>query len=135
MGEVILLIVKPCVAAQTENGEQLLQSFLWSLCEVCSVFPTSSHLSKTEHGTIALNRMYKDNMYVIHFFIPCKNSQTAKGKRCVSKILALLQVGFVSCFVRLQMCQNVRWAVEVLYVLLLLERSLVGLLLTRYYTQ
>jgi hypothetical protein len=46
-----------------------------------------------------------------------------KLKAVHSKILALLQVGFVSRFVCLQMCQNVRWAVEVKNVKMIVELS------------
>ena len=56
-----LLIVKSCDEEQVENGEQSLQSFLWSEFEVCSVC-SSSQLSKIEQGTTALNKMYNDNM-------------------------------------------------------------------------
>ena len=49
-----------------------MQSFLWSLLEVCSVCSLSSQLSKMEQGTAVLNRMYTDSIQVIHFFIITK---------------------------------------------------------------
>ena len=49
--------VKPAADEQIEKGEQLLQSFLWSELDVCSVRPSFSHLSKIAQGTTALNRM------------------------------------------------------------------------------
>jgi hypothetical protein len=52
-----LFIVKPDADEQIENGEQLLQSFSWSVLEVCSVCSSSSQLSIIEQGTTALNKM------------------------------------------------------------------------------
>lgn len=51
------LRVKPEADEQIEKGEQLLQSFLWSEPDVCAVCSSSSHLSKMEQGTTALNKM------------------------------------------------------------------------------
>ena len=51
-----LFMVKPDADEQIENGEQLLQSFLWSVLDVCSVFSSSSQLSIIEQGTTALNK-------------------------------------------------------------------------------
>jgi hypothetical protein len=50
-------MVKPDADAQIENGEQLVQSFLRSVLDVCSVCTSSSHLSIIEQGTTALNKM------------------------------------------------------------------------------
>lgn len=54
---VAVLIVNPDADEQIENGEQLLQSFLWSALVVCSVCSSSSQLSITEQGTTALKKM------------------------------------------------------------------------------
>ena len=65
MGSIVVVSVvrvKPEADEQIEKGEQLLQSFLWSEPEVCSVCSFSSQLSKMEHGTTTQNRMEKDNM-------------------------------------------------------------------------
>ena len=49
-------MVKPDADAQIENGEQLLQSFLWPVFEVCSVCSSPSQLSIIEQGTTALSK-------------------------------------------------------------------------------
>ena len=62
------------MAEQIENGEQPLQSFVWSVWEDCPAYSSCSQLSKTEQGTTVLNKIYKSNTQVIPFLIRCKNS-------------------------------------------------------------
>jgi hypothetical protein len=54
---VMVLKINPCAEEQIENGEQPSQFFFPSLLEVCAVCSPFSHLSKTEQGTIVLNKM------------------------------------------------------------------------------
>ena len=49
-------MVKPDADEQIENGEQLLQSFLWPVLDVCSACSSSPQLSMIEQGTTALNK-------------------------------------------------------------------------------
>ena len=55
-------MITPGVDEQIENGEQLLESFCWSVSQPFSVQAAVLQLSKREQGTSALNKMYKDNM-------------------------------------------------------------------------
>jgi hypothetical protein len=57
MDVLIVFNATPYDCEQKENGEQPLQSFFGSLLDDCPVCWSSSHLSKMEHGTTALNRI------------------------------------------------------------------------------
>ncbi len=50
-------IGNPGAVEQMEKGEQLAQSLSCSACEFCSVISSSSQLSNTEQGSIALKKM------------------------------------------------------------------------------